>query len=225
MSAAGTASAMNAGQDDASGNAGSQSSATMPAAGVSGTSGAGGASAPANPAKPGQGIATPRVPLDPKAVFEWPETRPGSGETCQPGTYTGTFSCTVNGGTFLGLPAPPDGAGLLVIGPVTLELERSMDGEFLEIEEGRLEGLALASWGFVAELEGRLDCSTLKFEAKASSGVYGLGLPIGVEVGNFGGTLSGALDDRSLELSGRWALVDALGTMGCDGPWTATLMP
>ena len=48
-----------------------------------------------------------------------------------------------------------------------------MDGEFLEITDGVLEGLALETWGFVAELEGRLDCNDVGVEANASSGVYG----------------------------------------------------
>jgi hypothetical protein len=131
--------------------------------------------------------------------------------------------CTANAGSLL--PTPPDGVGLLVTGPVTLEFERSMDGEFLELTDGRLEGLALASWGFVAELEGRLDCTTLEFEAHATSGLYGLGLPIGVPAGTFGGTLSGTLDRQTLQLSGEWELVDDLGTKGCDGPWMASFTP
>lgn len=185
-------------------------------AGAGATGAAGGAAS---------GMAAKRAPLDPDAKFKWPETRPGGGDTCQPGTFTGTFSCTVNAGTFLGLPMPEDGLGLLIIGPVTLELERSMDGEFLELAEGRLEGLALESWGFVAELEGRLDCTTLKFSADATSGEYGLGLPVDVPVGAFGGTLRGALDPQTLELSGEWSLVNDLGTMGCAGPWTASFTP
>lgn len=100
-----------------------------------------------------------------------------------------------------------------------------MDGEFLEITKGVLEGLALESWGFVAELEGRLDCNTLEFEATASSGTYGLGLPIGVPAGTFGGTLSGKLNPDTRLLEGDWALVDDFGVQGCNGPWSASHTP
>ena len=131
--------------------------------------------------------------------------------------------CTANAGVLL--PAPEDGLGLPVLGPVTLTFERSMDGEFLELTDGLLEGLALGTWGFVAELEGRLDCNTLQFEAHATSGVYGLGLPVGVPAGTFGGTLSGTLDRNTRQLSGAWELINELGTQGCNGPWTASFTP
>ena len=168
----------------------------------------------------------PRTPPDPNVVFEWPQTLPGGDDICQPGTYTGDFFCVANAAFLLDLVPPEEGAaGIPVLGPVTLTFERSMDGEFLEIRKGLLEGLALEAWGFVAELEGRLDCNTLEFEAHATSGIYGLGLPVDVPMGTFGGTLSGALNPMTRKLEGEWKLVDDFGVQGCNGPWTASHTP
>jgi hypothetical protein len=191
-----------------------------------GTSGAGdGAAASVANGSPPKAF-VPRRPPDPGVEFVWPETLPGGDDICQPGTYTGDFFCVANAAFLLQLVPPEDGAaGIPVLGPVTLTFERSMDGEFLEIKKGVLEGLALEAWGFVAELEGRLDCKTLKFEAHASSGVYGLGLPVAVPMGTFGGTLTGTLDPTTRQLEGDWALVDDFGVQGCNGPWTASHTP
>lgn len=170
-------------------------------------------------------VFVPRPPPDPDVEFEWPETLPGGDDICQPGTYTGDFFCVANAAFLLELMPPEDGVGIPVLGPVTLTFERSMDGEFLEIKRGLLEGLALEAWGFVAELEGRLDCNTLEFEATATSGIYGLGLPVGVPMGTFGGTLSGTLNPMTRQLEGEWKLVDDFGVQGCNGPWTASHTP
>jgi hypothetical protein len=208
-----------AGTGGVGGEGASPSNEPVPSAGDGGASG----STP-DSGRPSD-VFMPRPPPDPDVEFEWPEALPGGDDVCQPGTYTGDFFCVANAAFLLELMPPEDGVGIPVLGPVTLTFERSMDGEFLEIKKGLLEGLALEAWGFVAELEGRLDCDTLELEATASSGVYGLGLPVAVPQGTFGGTLNGKLNPMTRQLEGAWALVDDFGVQGCNGPWTASHTP
>ena len=122
-------------------------------------------------------------------------------------------------------PAQAQTASTLVINEIDYDQPSTDTAEFLEIKKGLLEGLALEAWGFVAELEGRLDCNTLEFEANATSGIYGLGLPVGVPMGTFGGTLTGKLNPMTRQLEGDWKLVDDFGVQGCNGPWTASHTP
>lgn len=217
--------AAGAGGGEDTGGAAGEGGEPMGGTGSGGTGGRGGSSTAELDGGVPPDVFEPRPPPDPDAAFEWPETLPGGDDICQPGTYTGDFFCVANAAFLLQLMPPEDGVGLPIIGPVTLTFERSMDGEFLEIKKGVLEGLAIESWGFVAELEGRLDCTTLEFEATASSGLYGLGLPVTVPVGMFGGTLTGNLNRDTRQLEGDWALVDEFGVQGCNGPWTASHTP
>jgi hypothetical protein len=159
--------------------------------------------------------------LDPNLSFDWQQTSPGRGQ-CQPGTYTGTFTCTY-------VAAGTDAAtGIEITGPVVITLTQSADGEFLEISNGELNGVASLVFGFTVKLEGRLDCSTNALDATAFDGKYGFGDPSVLTLGTGGGTLSGTLDRTSSTLSGAWDLqiTDGLGAGSyCDGPWTAMLSP
>jgi hypothetical protein len=145
--------------------------------------------------------------------FYWLKTEPSQGE-CKPGRYEGSFECTTNG---------PMGPGImpeiLVTGPVVMTLEESSNGEFLEIVDGSLEGVAQDfAVPFTSKLEGRLDCTTNKFEAHAVDGSYILfGLP-----GKFHGDLTGDYNRLTSHLAGEWSLGDdANMNLLCIGPWTA----
>jgi hypothetical protein len=126
-----------------------------------------------------------------------------------------------------GLPLPPDGTALLVTGPVSLRFERSMDGEFLELVDAKLEGAAMDFLiGFNSGLSGKLDCNTRELLAEAVDGVYGLGLPVAFPFDAFSGSLEGRLDGQTSVLTGTWALTPSSMMDGhCLGPWTASLMP
>ena len=176
-------------------------------------------------AQPAPMAFVPKADLDPNVQFDWPATVPGEGG-CEPGTYTGTFMCELVATAESGLPLPPDGTAIVVSGPITLVFERSMDGEFLELADARMEGVAQDIIGFTSGLEGRLECAGQTFSAVAS-GEYGLGLPIGIPLGAFNGTMDGTLDSSTQVLSGEWALTGdwAAGLQECAGPWMATLSP
>jgi hypothetical protein len=157
----------------------------------------------------------PTSELDPGVAFDWPETKPGSGRRCQGGSYTGTWMCSA--------------FGLVPFnGDVELQFVESMDGEFLDLADGRLYGLVgEGEWRFDGKLIGRLDCTTLKFSAEISTGNYDSLDPFTntyQPFGSFGGTLTGALELAAQQIEGEWSLTsDSL--VNCTGPWTADFTP
>lgn len=169
-----------------------------------------------------EGTFKPRADLDPNMQFDWPETSPGQSK-CQPGTYVGMFACSLFVDPTM---PPPDGTPPDFSGPITLEFKKSADGEFLELANAKLDGSANDTLGFMADLNGRLDCNTLEFTATVSNGVYGLGSPILLPTGDVNGMLMGMLDLSTGQLSGTWSLfsMDAMD-FTCDGPWQATFTP
>ena len=151
-------------------------------------------------------------------TFDWPETTPGEGGRCQGGSYVGTWTCSS-----LGL--------FDFSGEVTLHFVESMDGEFLDLVDAELNGMADESQtplgAFHAGLEGRLDCTTLKFSSNATMGVYGNHDAFSdslTPAGSFSGTLTGSLDPQKSQIKGEWSLLADLG-IDCVGPWTASLTP
>jgi hypothetical protein len=164
--------------------------------------------------------AAAKPPADPRITFEWTESQP-VGTACQPGQYTGTFSCTL---TFDDQLAQLFGFMSELTGPVTLTLERSMDGEFLEITDGRFDAVVESFVGASASLHGRLDCRTNHFEAVLFDGVWVIGDPAMpfLPGGALEGQLMGTYQDSAL--SGMWTLQDpALGK--CVGSWNASWVP
>jgi hypothetical protein len=151
-------------------------------------------------------------PYDPSVSFTWPESNPPPG-TCQPGTYKGTFTCEISF-----IPGFPPGQ---VTGPVSFTLSPSANGEFLEIQNGRLDATASGTTPFGCDLIGKLDCATRTFHADAQNGTWGTP-PF---TGTFFGSMDGTLDGLTNTLTGTWALTP--GTMAapqggpCNGPWTA----
>jgi hypothetical protein len=203
-----------AGAGGAASNAGDDASTGTGAAGTAGSA-AGNPAQPAAGAAGDDGFAAQVPPPDPNLTFDWQQTRPGVGE-CQPGRYSGTFSCMYM-----------QAAGfdpIEVTGPVDLVLERAQNGEFLEIADGRLEGFAQLIFGFTAQLAGRLDCTTNVLQAEAVDGVYGFGDPNLLPFGMFAGALTGTLDRTVVALDGDWDLT-VVGGGACVGPWTARFVP
>lgn len=164
--------------------------------------------------------APPKPPADPNITFDWTETQPQSAQ-CQPGQYTGTFMCTF---ALTDEVAMMLGFAVELTGPVTFKLERSMNGEFLEITQGQFEAVANGFVGARAMLHGKLDCRTNHFEATLSDGLWAFGDPAAPLLP--GGTLEGLISGSYLDsaLSGMWSIGDpALGN--CDGTWEVSQMP
>jgi hypothetical protein len=141
-------------------------------------------------------------PYDPSVSFDWPSTTPMTGK-CQPGTYSGQFSCDVDEG-FLGK--------VTYSGPVSFTLTASAAGEFLEITNGMLKGTGNGI-PFMGDLVGKLDCATNAFTATTSNGTA----TILIFATPVGGALDGHLDRLTQTLSGTWTLGPDLGAAGTGG--------
>jgi hypothetical protein len=164
--------------------------------------------------------AAAKPPADPGITFEWTESQP-IGTTCEPGEYTGTFSCTL---TLQDELAQLLGFTTVLTGPVTLTLQRSMDGEFLEIADGQFDAVVESIIGAHASLRGKLDCRTSQFEAELFDGVWVVGDPAMpfLPGGTLEGHILGTYQDSTL--SGMWTIADpALGE--CVGNWDASWTP
>jgi hypothetical protein len=162
--------------------------------------------------------AAPRkAPPDPTITFDWQESG-SSTAPCEAGRYVGTFMCTIDNG----------GGAVVITGPVALTLTKALDGEFLEISDGSINGFALLFLNFASALTGRLDCSSRQLAASAVDGMVGFGDAELLPVFDFEGQLQGTLDAVGATLSGEWTfpVSTPAGPIGtCIGPWTATREP
>jgi hypothetical protein len=145
---------------------------------------------------------TAGYPYDPGVTFDWPSTMPMAGK-CQPGTYSGQFSCDVDEGLF---------GKVNFTGPVSFTLTASPAGEFLEITNGMLVGNGNGI-PFMGDLVGKLDCNTNAFTATTSNGTATILIfPTPV-----GGTLEGHLDRLTQTLAGTWTLGPDSSAFGSGG--------
>ena len=122
---------------------------------------------------------------------------------CRPGTYQGQFTCDV--ATLLGK--------LTFSGPVSFTLAASPSGEFLEISNGTLQANANGGIPIMADLSGKLDCSTNELHASTMNGMA----TILIFAQTFFGVLDGHLDRLTETLTGTWTLTPELGAPGSGG--------
>jgi hypothetical protein len=159
----------------------------VPAGGVPGGGGFAPASGGAGSASGGTGVVPmggassgPFGGYDPNVVFDWPEVAQTG--TCKGGKYLGSFEGIYSPGIAFvpGVPVP-------VTGNIELTLSESADGEFFEIQNGKVSGLADLAFPFEAAVKGTLNCTTSKLELGfLENGTYLIGpLPY-----NFAGPIS-----------------------------------
>jgi hypothetical protein len=191
---------------------GSGGSAATGGSGATGGNGGGGGVAGSNSGGRGGTSPPPRdASLD--IGFDWPEGT--SKNPCKAGFYQGTFACTYSPGDA--------GIGLFpVSGPISMKMVQSQNGEFLEVREGLLDGTANIFFTFRADITGKLDCRTSKFDGLLEHGVYSGFLVIN---GTFQGPLSSDYDRLTSQFSnGVWSLAVDMGNGGCNGTWSAAYM-
>jgi hypothetical protein len=192
--------------------AGSGAGATGPA---TGTGGHDPGSEPATGGAPtgGQPTAVGPSPYDLGVTFDWPDTVPGAGASCRAGRYVGTFDGGYSTGS---LPIP-------VAGDINMVLVESQDGEFFEVSDGELSGMANFIIPFSARIEGRLDCTTLRFDAMLLDGMYDA---FGSQ-GNFEGPISADYAPSTPALvNGVWTVSDPSDpSRGGNGTWQASWVP
>ena len=103
-----------------------------------------------------------------------------------------------------------------------MTLSESVNGEFLEITDGELTGVAVGGmYHFFCTLTGGLDRTSNKFEATAVDGVFKS--PI-MANGKFDGILTGGCVDGEITISGEWSLTDSITNVTCTGPWSIELV-
>jgi hypothetical protein len=165
-------------------------------------------------AEPGPGAAVMEA-LDPNATFAWTETLPGAG-TCPPGTYTGSFRCTIAGP----LPIPLQGA-------ITLALGATGEGQRLKIVEGSVVGIDTNGADLLsAELAGALDCSTEAFSATTVNGhaLPDIPIPPLQAFDTFTAELEGTFHPGDLTITGTWTMTNQVGGT-CEGTFRVSHSP
>jgi hypothetical protein len=104
------------------------------------------------------------VPLyrDPDAQFVWTETPLGHADACEPGAYTGSFSCTFD----------EPGDHTMLLGSIDATLGSATASKTLEVDSGRIRGFVNGTApAFSSALEGQVSCSDASFEAGSKSSV------------------------------------------------------
>jgi hypothetical protein len=186
-------------------------SGSAPGAAVSGGPGGPGASS-VSTVDPAENHSTTR--------FDWLRTMP-TGGSCEAGHYEGTFS---------GLYGPSiivvSGLKVIPVFPIDLpgspglafDLNREGSGEIFTVANGKMNGNALAAFPFTADIVGKLDCTTAKFDAKLVNGTYNIG-PLAY---NFEGPIIADYDKQTHTLTnGTWMVTEpAYPSAGGMGDWT-----
>lgn len=211
--AGGSAGSGGSGGSTATGGTGGGSGGSGGGGGLGGVGGMGGTGGVAGANSGGSGGTAMPPPRDASSdiSFDWPEGTTGK-NPCKAGVYQGNFACSYSPGDA--------GVGLFpVSGPISLKMVQSQNGEFLEVREGLLDGTANIFFTFRADITGKLDCKTQKFDGKLEHGVYSGFLIIN---GTFQGPLSSDYDRIASQFSnGAWSLVVDMGNGGCNGTWSA----
>jgi hypothetical protein len=129
-----------------------------------------------------------------------------------------------------------------VDGSVAFDLGESTNGEFFEVSDGYMTGLALGLYPFEGEIQGRLDCPNLFFDGLLRNCSYIIwGLPVAFE-----GVIPAQYDPvNHTFVNGLWSVTEADATggfpppapvnpgdplpalpqLGGVGTWTATWVP
>jgi hypothetical protein len=180
--------------------------------------GSGEARAPAPAATaPPAGSALPFGGYDPNVTFDWPQG--GVTPSCKAGHYHGSFAGIYSPGIAVA-PVP-----IPVAGEIDLTLQESADGEFFNVANGKVSGVADLLFPFAADIEGKLNCTAGKLESGfLRKGTY----IVGVLPYPFEGPLTGTYDQLTHAFTtGKWTVGEPKWTtppplFGGSGDWNAT---
>jgi hypothetical protein len=164
-------------------------------------------------------------------------------KACDPGTYKGTYKCTLEMNGMMSLQLEGNVSFDLAIDETTQMNDCPPGTEFCQDlviakGSGKLLGFALLIIGFETSLEGGLDCKTGEFQAKAIDGIWGLPVssnpsdpnaPLTVSKppsGMFDGELNGVhLGGTPQRIEGMWSLREIAMNLVCPGPFTVERQP
>lgn len=140
-----------------------------------------------------------------------PDSALPTGPACVAGRYEGRFEGTTM----------YRGSVLPVTGTWTIELVERPHGEFFDIVGGRLEGAALDTYPFEADVSGTLDCNTLLLQDGALRNGWVMGE--GADA-SFEGTLAGRyVPHEHRFVDGEWSMTEVGGDGAASGTWEAAL--
>lgn len=179
------------------------------AAGSGGTGGSGGSGGGDVP------VSEPLANKNPNVMWTWTETAPSG--SCRAGHYEGTFSgLYASSLTVVGAPIPV--FALDATGAPGLEFDLVQapgGGEIFKVENGKMRGTALGAFPFTFDMEGELDCSTLKFNALLLNGFYW----VGTIMVPMSGPITADYDPVTASISnGHWIVTEP----GSMPPWGST---
>jgi hypothetical protein len=152
--------------------------------------------------------------------FDWERTVP-SGGSCEAGHYEGTFSGWYGPSIIVVADLKvipvfpvdlPDSPGL------AFDLTREGTGEIFSVSNGHMNGNALGAFPIAADIVGKLDCDTMKFDAMLVNGSYFIG-PIEY---NFEGPITADYDKQTHTfVNGLWDVMEPdYPGAGGGGDWT-----
>lgn len=160
----------------------------------------------------------PFAGYDPTVAFDWPVATTTAG-SCKAGHYQGSF---------IGMYSPSIAVApvpIPVAGNIDLTLTQSSNGEYFEITDGKVSGVADLLFPFSADVKGTLNCTTMQLEnGFLSNGVY----IVGVIPFPFEGPLTGEYDKVTHAFTkDTWTVGEPTWTTppspyGGSGTWEAT---
>jgi hypothetical protein len=178
---------------------------------------------------PQMGSSTPAGNLRADIRFDWERTEPVEG-SCEPGYYEGDFQgLYASGLTVVNAPIPVFALGQPGRPGLSFTLEKSGNGEMLEVKNGKMDGVADGAFPFIGTLTGTLNCETLMFDL-ILDGYYSLGLD-GIGKFKFKGPLLGGYDKVGRKVvDATWNVKEydprpTLDGAGGTGVWSAQWVP
>lgn len=147
----------------------------------------------------------------PDVTFDWPE----STGPCRDGHYVGAFEC---------MYIYQGGAPIPVNGSVDFFLQKTMNGEFLDIGNGLLQSVTNGVFLMTADIQGKVDCGLKHFDGALVNGKYSGFVIIN---GTFDGPISADYDAQAAAfVNGYWELHETSSSFGtCTGTWFANWVP
>ncbi|HKU42680.1 MAG TPA: hypothetical protein VJR89_31190 [Polyangiales bacterium] len=172
------------------------------------------------PTGPSAALATDPPANRSSVRFDWQRTVP-TGGSCEAGHYEGTFTGWYSPAIIVvpDLPVIPVFPVELPGNPgLAFDLLREGNGEIFTVSNGKMNGNALGAFPFSADVVGKLNCETKKFDAMLVNGSYFIG-PLEYK---FAGPITAEYDKLThTMINGVWKVdePDAPGSGGA-GDWT-----
>jgi len=144
------------------------------------------------------------------ASFLWLRTPVGAPSSdCLPGHYEGSFDGGYQAPLAFNTPIPVFSQDISGKPGLRFDLMAGGSGEFLEVKDGKMDGVADGLFPFTADIVGQLDCASGQFRARLENGQY----IVGVIPYQFAGDFVARYDPATRSfVDGRWAVMEGGAT-------------